>query len=158
MRKLAFIPLGALLGVLMFSLPAAGAGATQTHDGTMTISDYTNPCTGVSGTVSETYHQVFLEKINAIGSYHLTDSVNGTLSFVPDPILFPGALSFTGTFHSSDVVNSPLRPGFTETMLLTVNGHYSDGTHGALHEIFHVTVNANGTVTVEFSGLNCIGG
>ena len=40
MSKLAFIPLGALLGVLVFSLPAAGAGATQTHDGTQTLTGY----------------------------------------------------------------------------------------------------------------------
>ena len=39
-----------------------------------------------------------------------------------------------------------------------MNGHFSDGSHGALQEIFHVTYNANGTVTVESSGLNCTNG
>jgi hypothetical protein len=157
MRKLAFIPLGALLGVLMFSLPAAGAGATQTHDGTQTLTGYTNPCTGVTGTVTETYHLVLLDSVNP-GSFHQTETWNGTLTFTPDPTLFPNALSFTGTFHNSDVVNSPYNAGYTETSLLTVNGHFSDGSHGTLHELFHVTYNANGTLTVFISGLNCSSG
>ena len=101
---------------------------------------------------------MLLVTVNAIGSYHLTDSVNGTLSFVPDLTLFPGALSYTGHFHSSDVANSPYYAGYTETSHLTVNGHFSDGSHGALQEIFHVTYNANGTVTAEFLGLSCTNG
>ena len=151
MRKLAFIPLGALLGTLLFALPAGASGATQTFDVTNT-GPYLDQCSGLTGTLTDTYHQVVLESVNAAGIYHLNVSQNGTVNFVPDSL---GAPSFTGTFHSSDVVNSPLRLGYTETSLLTVNGHFSDGSHGALQEIFHVTVNANGIVTAEFSGLNC---
>ena len=157
MRKLAFIPLGALFGVLMFAIPA-GAGATQTHDGTLTLSGFQNQCTGVIGTVDETYHEVLLDKVNPIGSFHQTETWNGKLTFTPDPTLFPNALSFTGTFHNSDVINSPYNAGYTETYHLTVNGHFSDGSHGVLQELIHVTYNANGTLTADISGLNCSSG
>jgi len=157
MRKLAFIPLGALLGTLLFALPAGASGATQTFDVTNS-GPYLDQCSGLTGTLTDTYHQVVLESVNAAGIYHLNISQNGTVNFVPDPTLFPGAPSFTGTFHGSEVINSPVvGVKGSVTNLTTVNGFWSDGSHGAFQMIFHLTVNANGTVTVEFSGLNCIG-
>jgi hypothetical protein len=87
------------------------------------------------------------------GIYHFTSTTNGTTSVVPaDPTL----LSFTGTFAGSFHENGPANvPGGEYTNVLNVSGHFSDGTPGTLHQLEHLTINANGDVTVFFSNMGC---
>ena len=156
MRKFGMFFAGALIAVVM-AAPQAGAAPTdrtQVHDVTVVTPGSTNPCNGVVGTQTITFHMVSHTNITPSMQYHYTFNQNGTVSYVPDD---PTLLSFSGTFHVTNTVNGPeFTPGGNYTFIETVNGQFSDGTPGTLLIHEHLTVNANGVVTATInSGVTC---
>ena len=92
--------------------------------------------------------------LDPTGDIHVNINQNGTVTSVPDDPTLP---TFTGTFHSSETVNGPpgTLPGGEFTIIETVNGRNSDGTHAVLLMHQHVTWNANLVVTASFDTLTC---
>jgi hypothetical protein len=112
-----------------------------------------NPCTGATGTATQTLHGVSHITELPNGTAHATATVTGTFTFVPDD---PSQPTYTGhaTFWDGENFNS-------KTLTFTFTGHVnvrgSDGSHITDHFVAHVTVHSDGTVTVEFERerLNC---
>jgi alpha-D-ribose 1-methylphosphonate 5-triphosphate synthase subunit PhnL len=79
------------------------------------------------------------------GTEHVTVTTTGTVTFVPDD---PTQESFTGHLaeRSGDNMNSK---NLTITNAGNVLLHGSDGSLGKQHILSHLTVNANGTVTLR---------
>jgi hypothetical protein len=141
---------GALLALLVALLTpvAAFAQATTTtvhFSGTESSLDV-NPCTGATGTATETLRGVDHSTELANGSFHETFTATGTFTFVPDD---PSQPTYTGHATFWDGENSNTKT-FTATFTGHINVRGSDGSRITDHFVAHVTVNANGTVTVEF--------
>jgi hypothetical protein len=141
-RLMAWLPVLTLSAALF--APAASATETDTTHFSDTISrGELNPCSGAPGTLtialSGVIHTTDLED----GTVHVTVTTTGTVTFVPDD---PTQESFTGHLaeSSSYNVNSS---NFTITNAENVILHGSDGSLGKQHILFHLTVNANGSVT-----------
>jgi hypothetical protein len=83
----------------------------------------------------------------------VTGTNTGTITFVPaDPTQPAYTGHFAQTFGGSgtlDASTGELVVG-EETSTYTVHASGSDGTSITYHEVSHVTVNPNGTVTVTF--------
>jgi hypothetical protein len=143
--------------VIALGVAVAPAGAsttvlqhTQVQDGTYTYQT-TLPGSEEPGTATDTFHGVMHEFFDASGGYHLMLTENGTTSFVPTD---PTAPTFTGTFNNSTHINGPAQTlGGETTSLLNSTGYWSNGTPGTLHQLEHITTNANGVTTVSFSNL-----
>jgi hypothetical protein len=142
-RLLAWLPV-LTLSAALFAPAAASATETNTIRFSDTVSRAElNPCSGAPGTLtialSGVIHTTDLED----GAVHVTVTTTGTVSFVPDDSTQP---SFTGQLaeSSSYIVNSS---NVTITNAENVILHGSDGSLGRQHLLFHLTVNANGTVT-----------
>jgi hypothetical protein len=105
-----------------------------------------NPCTGAPGTLTHTIKGMTHLTELPNGDHHATTTTTETFTFVPND---PSQPTYTGksTFRSDDNFNR-------KTFNLTFTAHSiavgSDGSRIALHFVGHVTINANGTVTVEF--------
>jgi hypothetical protein len=146
-RMLAGGALLALLVALLTPMAAfAQAETTTIHfSGTESTPDV-NPCTGAPGTATQTLKGVthITELPNATS--HETTTLTGTFTFVPND---PSQPTYTGhaTFWDGENFNS-------KTVTFTFTGHVnvtgSDGSHITDHFVAHVTINANGTATVEF--------
>jgi hypothetical protein len=141
---------GALLGLLVALLTpvAASAQATTTtmHFSDTVSSADVNPCTGAPGTVTETLRGVAHSTELANGTFHETFTVTESFTFVPDD---PSQPTYTGHATFWDGENSNTRT-FTATFTGHVNVRGSDGSRITDHFVAHVTINANGTATVEF--------
>jgi hypothetical protein len=142
-RLLAWLPVMTLSAAL-FAPAAASATETNTTHFSDTVSRAElNPCSGAPGTLtialSGLIHTTDLEN----GTVHVTVTTTGTVTFVPDDST---QASFTGHLaeSSSYNVNSS---NFTITNAENVILHGSDGSLGKQHILFHLTANANGTVT-----------
>jgi hypothetical protein len=141
---------GALLGLLVALLTPMAAFAqaetTTTHFAVTQSAADVNPCTGAPGTVIQTIKGVTHLTELPNGDHHATTTMTETFTFVPDD---PSQPTYTGksTFRSGDNFNR-------KTFNLTFTAHSiavgSDGSRITLHFVGHVTINANGTVTVEF--------
>jgi hypothetical protein len=141
---------GALLALLVTMLTpvAAFAQATTTtihFSGTESSPDV-NPCTGAAGTATQTLHGVTHITELANGTSHETTTVTGSFMFVPDD---PSQPTYTGhaTFWDGENFNAK---SITVTFTGHVNVRGTDGSHLTDHFVAHVTINANGTATVEF--------
>src|SRR6266545_6112555 len=128
-RMLAGAAVVGLLVALLSPMAAfAQAQTTTVHfSGTESESDV-NPCTGATGTATTTLKGVSHITELPNGTSHETSTATGTFTFVPDD---PSQPTYTGhaTFWDGENFNS-------KTIAVTFTGH--------------VTVNANGTATVEF--------
>ena len=154
MRKVPVVLVGALVGVFGTASLAGAAPVTRTqvHDVTNTSSS-TNPCTGLPGTQTVTYHLVTQTNIDASGGFHYMLNENGTVSFVP---VDPTQPTFSGRFHITNNVNGPAQTlGYEFTYIETAHGQFSNGTPGSVQIHEHTTVNANGDTTVFFDNLTC---
>ena len=153
-RMLAGAAVAALLVALLIPMAAfAQAETTTVHfSGTESESDV-NPCTGATGTAITTLRGVSHITELPNGTSHETTTVTGTFTFVPDD---PSQPTYTGhaTFWDGENFNG-------KTIAVTFTGHVnvrgSDGSHITDHFVAHVTINANGTATVEFDNerLSC---
>jgi hypothetical protein len=127
---------------------AGGNGATtftQTdHAVSQEFADV-NPCTGETGTTTQTYNDVFHGTINKTGSW-FTGTMTGSARFVPDD---PASPTYTGHFQFWFGDENNLRNGVEhDTANFRLTG--SDGSIITAHENAQVTMNANGVFTVSF--------
>jgi hypothetical protein len=158
MQKLAKfgVVAGTLGALLAFGAPAAYAGGNgaQTftqHDHKVTDTMPTaNPCTGDTGTLTETFNDVFHGTINKTGSW-FTGTVEGQFTFVPDN---PSAVTYTGHFATWFGDENNLHNG-VEHSTFNVHATGSDGSTLAFHENAQAAMNANGVITVSFDKMRC---
>jgi hypothetical protein len=141
---------GAMVGLLVALLtPMAGfaqAQTTTTHFNVTGSRPDVNPCTGTPGTVTETIKGVTHLTELPNGAHHATTTGVETFTFVPDDSSQP-TYTGKGTFFSGDSVN---RKTFTLTFTAHISAVGSDGSRLRAHFVGHVTINPDGTVTVEF--------
>ena len=141
---------GALVGLLvaLFTPMAASAQAetTTTHFNVTGSRADINPCTGAPGTLTETIKGVTHVTELPNGTRHETTTGVETATFVPDD---PSQPTYTAEaiFRVGENFNS-------KTFTLTFTGHIkalsSDGSRFTVHFVGHVTINPDGTATVQF--------
>jgi hypothetical protein len=101
----------------------------------------TDPCNGATGTATmNDIHDIFHVNVNGAGDVWITNTDNGTFTFVPDDPTMPSGSGqwsawFGGSLNNQNTV-------LTSTFNLTV--HLSDGSVVTNHEIMHVTFSASG--------------
>jgi hypothetical protein len=156
--RLRMLAWGAVLGLLVALLTPMAALA-QAETTTIHFSDTisfaeVNPCTGATGTQTDTFKGVTHVTALPDGSFHETTTVTTRFTFVPDD---PSQPTYTGksTFWAGANLNS--QNNFTATATLSFHAKGSDGSRITGHVVVHVTLHADGTVTVEFekARLNC---
>jgi hypothetical protein len=142
---------GALLGLLVALLtPMAAVAQAQTTTfhfaQTESFTDF-NPCTGAPGTVTETVKGVYHITELPDGTVHLTTTGVETFTMVPND---PSQPTYTGrgTFRAGQNLNSKT---FTLTFTAHINARGSDGSRLTAHFLGHVTINPDGTTTVQFT-------
>ncbi len=148
-RRLGTLAWSAGLALLVLAAPAASVASptveTIHFGGTFSQAD-ANPCTGAPGTFTVTFKGVSHTTTNPDGTLHHTATVNGDLRFTPDD---PAQPSYTGKFTAWDGQN-----GTRNTITLSAAFHDrltgSDGSTIRDRGVVHMTLNANGTVTVDF--------
>jgi hypothetical protein len=102
-----------------------------------------NPCSGVPGTLTIVFSGVIHITDLEDGTFYVTGTTTGTVTFVPDD---PSQESFTG--HLAEWFGENVSSRYaTITNAENVILHGSEGSLGKQHILFHLTVNANGTVT-----------
>ena len=138
------------LAATLATPPAAHAhAATQTiHVSGMTQTQpAVNPCSGAPGRFTETITQG-VEHItsNPDGTFHESLRITAALAFAPDDPSQP-TLTGTTTFGTGQNLTST-----TATLTTAFRGRAtgSDRSVLALHGVSHLTVHAEGTVTVAF--------
>ncbi len=147
-----------LTGLTLSAALLAPAAAFATETETIRFSGIdsraeANLCSGAPGTLTIVFSGVLHTTDLEDGTIHVTGTVTGSVTFVPDD---PRQPSFTGhlTEWSGENVNA-------SNAILTVAHnivlHGSDGSLGKQHILFHLTVNANGTVTssIDTNQLTC---
>jgi len=142
---------GAVLGLLvaLFTPMAALAQAetTTTHfSGTDSFPDV-NPCTGVPGTLTDTFKGVTHVTALPDGSFHDTTTITDRLTFVPDDSSQPTYTVKATTWFGANL-NS--QNNFTATFTTHFIAKGTDGSRIAGQEVAHVTLQPDGTATVEF--------
>ncbi|HEV8277044.1 MAG TPA: hypothetical protein VGQ26_15320 [Streptosporangiaceae bacterium] len=145
-----------LAAILAAPLPANAQAQTQTiHFSGMTQTQpAVNPCSGAPGTLTETVTEgVEHLTTNPDGTYHQSFRITAAITFTPDDPSQP-TLTGTSTDGTGQNVNTK-----TSTLTATFSGRAtgSDGSSVSLHGVTHATVNADGTVTVDFQigGVSC---
>jgi hypothetical protein len=139
--------LALLVGTLV---PAAALARATTHtehfSGSESSRD-TNPCTGARGVFSNTFKGVVHVTELPGGSFHETTTVTMSFTFVPNDPAEPTYMG-KGTFWDGE--NLSPKNHFTATITEHIIAKGSDGSRITEHEVAHITVQPDGTVTVEF--------
>jgi hypothetical protein len=153
LRLLAWLTGLALAGALLAPTAALATDTETIHSsGTESMPDV-NPCSGATGTRTTDFQVVFHSTALDNGTFHITGTLTGTISFVPND---PSQPTYTGKLleRLSENVNSR---NFTHTEILNVILEGSDGSRLKEQLVVHFTVNANGTVTsaIENHRLTC---
>lgn len=149
--RLRMLAWGAVLGLLvaLFTPMAALAQADTTtiHFSDTETFPTIDPCTGAPGTLSGTFKGVVHLTALPDGSSHFTLTVVEEVSVVFDD---PSLPTYTGRITSWEGSNLNPQNNFTATFAdhFTIKG--TDGSRVAGHSVGHVTMHADGTVTVEF--------
>jgi hypothetical protein len=149
--RLRLLAWGAVLGLLVaLCTPMAAlaqAETTTTHFSDTETHPDVNPCTGATGTSTDTFKGVTHLTALPDGSFHETTTFLNRFTFVPDD---PSQPTYTGktTFRIGANLNS--QNNFTSTVTTHVIANGSDGSRITFHVVAHVTLQADGTVTVEF--------
>jgi hypothetical protein len=138
-----------LAAILATPLAARAQADTQTiHFSGMTQTQpAADPCSGAPGTFTETVTQgVEHLTTNPDGTYHHSFRITAAITFTPDDPSQP-TLTGTTTFGTGQNITSK-----TATLTTAFSGRAtgSDGSSVSLHGVSHVTVSAEGTVTVAF--------
>jgi type 1 fimbria pilin len=145
---------GLTLSAALLAPAAAFAAETQTIHFSGTDSRASaNPCSGAPGTLTIVFSGVVHTTDLGDGTFHVTGTMTGTVTFVPDD---PSQPSFTG--HLAEWFDQNVNSrNATITIAENVILHGSDGSLGKGHILFHLTVNANGTVTssIDVDQLTC---
>jgi hypothetical protein len=149
MKRLLLLVL-VLLSAALLAPAAAAAAETETIHFSGTDSRASqNLCSGAPGTLTIVFSGVVHTTDLGDGTLHMTGTTTGTVTFVPDD---PSQPSYTGhlTERSGEGAD-------TITIANNIVLHGSDGSLGKQHILFHLTVNANGTVTtsIDMNRLTC---
>jgi hypothetical protein len=135
----------------ILAAPAAASAQAQTQtihfSGMTQTQPAVNPCSGVPGTLTETVTEgVEHLTTNPDGSYHHSFRIISAIIFTPGD---PSQPTLTGTSTGGTGQNVTSK---TSVLTATFSGRAtgSDGSSVSLGGVAHVTVNANGTVTVDF--------
>jgi hypothetical protein len=161
-RVLRAVSLAAVLAMLTAGAALADAGGqgtvsiTQQYRDTLLFSQpVTNPCTGAPGTITGTAATGFehVTYFTTGPELWFTSTAEGMATFTPDD---PKGVSASGHFaewFGASVNNRNVVQSNTSTFRLKG----SDGSHIVLHEVIHVSTNANGVITVSFDnvGIHC---
>jgi hypothetical protein len=143
----------ALLGALLAPTAALATETETLHFSGVDVERDVNPCSGAPGTLTFDFRGVVHITTLDNGTFHETSTFTGTFTFVPDD---PSQPTYTGhaTFWFGQNVNSK---SFTTTFTGNIVLRGSDGSRITNHALFHLTVNANGTVTssIETDRLTC---
>jgi hypothetical protein len=135
---------GLTLAAALLAPAAALAAETETIHFSGTDSRASaNLCSGAPGTLTIVYSGVLHTTALEDGTLHVTGTMTGTVTFVPDD---PSQPSFTGhlaEWFDTNVNSSNATMTVAENVVL----HGSDGSLGKAHTLTNLTVNANGTVT-----------
>jgi len=154
--------MAAALAVLTTGVALAAPGGRGTETSTQQFRDLplfsqaiTNPCTGEPGVLDAIAHTgVFHTTSFAVGTgFWLTTTAQGTVTFTPSD---PSGVSASGHFtewHGVSINNRNEASTTTSTFQLWG----TDGSHIAVHEVIHFSINAIGTVTADFDnvGVRC---
>lgn len=145
---------GLTLSAALLVPAAAFATATETIHFSGTDSRASaNLCSDAPGTLTIRFSGVVHTADLEDGAFHVAGTMTGAVTFVPDDSLQP---SFTGhlTERFGQNVNAS---NSTITVADNIVLHGSDGSLGKQHILFHLTVNANGTVTssIDTDELTC---
>jgi hypothetical protein len=151
-RLLAWLT-GAAMSAFLLA-PTAFATETETiHFSGTDVQADVNPCSGATGTLTFAFSGVVHTTTLDNGTFHETSTVQGTFTFVPDD---PSQPTYTGhaTFWDGENENSK---NFTATFTGNIVLRGSDGSRITDHARFHITVNADGTVTsfIDAERLTC---
>jgi hypothetical protein len=160
-RALGLVGLATALTLLATGTALADPGGQGTV--TMTTHDHnvvlfsmpvTNPCTNQTGTLTavaanEVFHETFFTAPGA-DEFWVTGTAEGTATITPDN---PNGVSASGHFtswfgESSNNQNDVQHDTNTFQLFGT------DGSHVTVHMTDHLSTNANGVVTVNFSNFN----
>jgi hypothetical protein len=145
---------GLTLSAALLAPAAAFATETETIHFSGTDSRASqNPCSGAPGTLTIAFSGVIHTTDLGDGTFHLTGTMTGTVTFVPDD---PSQPSFTG--HLAEWFDQNVNSrNSTITIAENVVLHGSDGSLGKGHILFHLTVSATGTVTssIDVDQLTC---
>ena len=138
-----------LAAILAIPVAANAQAETQTiHFSGMTQTEpAVNPCSGAPGTLTETITQgVEHLTTNPDGTFHETFRITAAITFTPDD---PSQPTLVGT--STDGMGQNVTSK-TATLTARFSGRAtgSDGSSVSLSGVVHMTVNAGGTVTVDF--------
>jgi hypothetical protein len=137
--------------VVILATPAAvrAHAATQTihFSGMSQTQPAVNPCSGAAGTFTETVTEG-VEHItsNPDGTYHHSFRIVAAITFAPED---PSQPTLTGTTTFGTGLNVTSKTA-TFTTAFSGSATGSDGSVVSLHGVSHMTVNANGIVTVDF--------
>jgi hypothetical protein len=152
-RLLAWLT-GLTLSAALLAPAAAFATETETIHFSGTDSRASqNPCSGAPGTLTIVFSGVVHTTDLEDGTFHVAGTMTGTVTFVPDD---PSQPSFTG--HLAERFGQNVNASnATITVADNIVLHGSDGSLGKQHILFHLTVNANGTVTssIDVDQLTC---
>src|SRR5215470_19450859 len=141
-----------LLAAALLAPAATAAAAAETEtihfSGTDSRAEL-NLCSGAPGTLTIVFSGVLHTTALEDGTVRMTGAMTGTVTFVPDD---PSQPSYAG--HLTE--RSGQGAG-TITIANNIVLHGSDGSLGKLHILFHLTENANGTVTasIDTNRLTC---
>lgn len=152
-RLLAWLTGLALSGALLAPTAALATQTETIHFTTTSSAAHVNPCSGATGTLtiasSGVVHLTTLDN----GTVHVTETITTTATFVPDD---PDQPTYTGHYAEWDGFNINAN-NVTGTVTFNAVAHGSDGSLLKMHALYHLTVNANGTVTstIETEQLTC---
>ena len=148
-ERLLLLVLVLLSAALLAPAAAAAAETGIIHFSGTDSRPEQNLCSCAPGTLTIDFSGVIHTTDLGDGTLHMTGTMTGTVTFVPDD---PSQPSYTG--HLTEQFD-----GGPNTMTVADNIvlHGSDGSLGKQHILMQVTVNANGTVTasIETNRLTC---
>jgi hypothetical protein len=142
-RLLAWLTGLTLSAALLAPAAALATETTTTHfSGTDSRAEL-NPCSGAPGTLTIVFSGVIHTTSLEDGTFHVTVTTTGAVTFVPDDPSQPGFTGHLAEWFGQNVNSRNSTITNAENVVL----HASDGSLGKQHVLFHLTVNANGTVT-----------
>jgi hypothetical protein len=155
MRALA---IGALTAAVfgLAAAPALGAAGgtghtvtmTEHQHGTFTDDGASNPCTGAPDVATfvgnSVDHVTFFPAGDEVWA---TFTETGKVTVTWDGVTYTGHATAWGNFNMNEQNSN-------STFTLTVRVSAADGSSVVGHEVSHLTLNANGVITVEFDSLS----
>jgi hypothetical protein len=143
-KAIVLVSLLAMVGVLLIAGHALAAVVENVHDIPLSGAVF-NPCNGETVTFTGVDHFTAKVTLDGAGGFHLDDHDNIHVTATGDQ---------GNSYEGNQEDNAPLngRVAMVQTLPLTFS-EISKGSapNSEVHALQHITVNANGTVTVFFS-------